>query len=407
MKEKLAKISWEVLITIIISLTGIFVSIKANNISKLQTEIARCSALPTIEVDEKIQECSGVGWEESSIIEISNLSGQMNNYQAEAISFLTCGYFASDTAEYMVVDIPILNYYLVNIREGTITGLIETKDTAGNYNKIKKLQNVIRKINSENESGQSIDTIIQTYLKISYTDLLNEKHTSYYLLDPTSEKMIDSETGQTQFENFNTLTKENLCISMDRIDKLSVNDLIEIIEEIICMDKHVSSNQEMGTLEKEKTKTMNESIFTTLLGAVIGLFGTILGGWLANKYANRQRTKFAASVLYNDLKSIERYLTRERSSVNLRYSDNWQNLVSDCAFLKSEDLKLLYMIYDEVYNYNYLYKCKEKVGSVRKEDIHSYAKLKQIMLGIPKGDLDAEKYSVKYEKLIQLLEQAS
>ena len=87
MKEKLGKIKWEVLITIIISLTGVFIAIKANNISKLQAEIARSSALPNIGVDEKIQECSDVSWEESSIIEMSNLSGKMNNYQAETITF--------------------------------------------------------------------------------------------------------------------------------------------------------------------------------------------------------------------------------------------------------------------------------------------------------------------------------
>lgn len=407
MKEKLGKIKWEVLITIIISLTGVFIAIKANNISKLQAEIARSSALPNIGVDEKIQECSDVSWEESSIIEISNLSGKMNNYQAETITFLTCGYFASDTAEYVVVDIPIVNYYLVNIREGATTGLIETKTSAGNYNKIKNLQAAIRKFNNENENGQSIDTYIQTYLKISYTDLLNEKQTSYYLLDPTSEKMIDSEVGQTQFESYNTLATENLCINTNRVDEVSVNEMIEIIEEIACLGELNPPNQDMGTSEESKMKILNEPIFTTLIGAVIGLFGTILGGWLANRNANRQQTKFAASVLYNDLMSIERYLINERSSVNLRYSDNWQNLVADCSFLRNEDLELLYLIYDEVYNFNYLYKCKEKVGAVRKEDIHSYITLKQIMFDTSKGHPDAEKHSAKYEKLIQLLARSS
>ena len=320
---------------------------------------------------------------------------------------MTCGYFASDTADYVVVDIPIVNYYLVNIREGATTGLIETKTSAGNYNKIKNLQAAIRKFNNENENGQSIDTYIQTYLKISYTDLLNEKQTSYYLLDPTSEKMIDSEVGQTQFESYNTLATENLCINTNRVDEVSVNEMIEIIEEIACLGELNPPNQDMGTSEESKMKILNEPIFTTLIGAVIGLFGTILGGWLANRNANRQQTKFAASVLYNDLMSIERYLINERSSVNLRYSDNWQNLVADCSFLRNEDLELLYLIYDEVYNFNYLYKCKEKVGAVRKEDIHSYITLKQIMFDTSKGHPDAEKHSAKYEKLIQLLAQSS
>lgn len=41
MKKKWDGIKWEVVITFVISLTSIFVAIKANNISKMQTEIAR------------------------------------------------------------------------------------------------------------------------------------------------------------------------------------------------------------------------------------------------------------------------------------------------------------------------------------------------------------------------------
>ena len=79
MKEKWGRIKWEIVITFVISLTSIFVAIKANNISKMQAEIARNSALPMIEVEQKIKEGNDIGWEESSVIEISNLSGKMNN----------------------------------------------------------------------------------------------------------------------------------------------------------------------------------------------------------------------------------------------------------------------------------------------------------------------------------------
>ena len=73
MKEKLGKIKWEVAITIIVSLSSVFVAIKANNIYKMQAEIAKNSALPMIEVDEKVEESSWGDWDKSSIVEISNL----------------------------------------------------------------------------------------------------------------------------------------------------------------------------------------------------------------------------------------------------------------------------------------------------------------------------------------------
>ena len=38
MKEKWGRIKWEIVITFVISLTSIFVAIKANNISKMQAK---------------------------------------------------------------------------------------------------------------------------------------------------------------------------------------------------------------------------------------------------------------------------------------------------------------------------------------------------------------------------------
>lgn len=99
----MGKSKWEIIIAAIISLTSVFVAIKANDISKMQAEIARNSGLPSFNIDEKIEESDGFGWKESSIIEISNLAGKMNNYQAEVITFLHCGYFGSELVEYEYV----------------------------------------------------------------------------------------------------------------------------------------------------------------------------------------------------------------------------------------------------------------------------------------------------------------
>lgn len=398
MERTLGKINWEVIITIIIGLTGVFVAIKANSIAQMQALIARNSALPTIGVDEKIQECMGVSWKESSIIEISNLSGKMNNYQAEAITFLHCNYFASDTAEYIAVEIPIENYYLINIREGVASGLIERKDTAGNYIKIKNLQESIRQYNYENKSGQSIDTYIQTYLRISYTDLLDEKQTLYYSLDLISEKMIATDLGKTQFDKYNTLIGKKLCIDTNRTNEVAVDGVIDTVEAIIGLGEI----NNIDILEETDMEILNEPSISTIVGSIIGFAGSILGGVFAYKIQSKKQERFAASVLYNDLMSIERYLKKERSSVNLRYSDNWQNLVSNCIFLTDESLDLIYMIYDEAYKFNYTYKCKEG-GVVMKEDIPSYEKLQKIMFDAENGYIDSLKHSVKYEMLIQTL----
>lgn len=134
-------------------------------------------------------------------------------------------------------------------------------------------------------------------------------------------------------------------------------------------------------------------MLSTIIGSIIGIVGSLLGGWAAYWLEKRSQKRFAATVLYNDLMSIKRYLASEKSSVNLRYSNNWQDMVADCSFLKKENIEKIYLIYDEVYNFNYIYQFKEKEGSFKKEDIDSYLKIKNEM-----SDTSAE-----YNKLIENL----
>ena len=73
---------WEILITIIISITSIFLAIKANEMTKIQTEVARNSSLPNIQVVEKNLINEKTGKTDDSIIQISNLNGRLNNYES-------------------------------------------------------------------------------------------------------------------------------------------------------------------------------------------------------------------------------------------------------------------------------------------------------------------------------------
>lgn len=104
----------------------------------------------------------------------------------------------------------------------------------------------------------------------------------------------------------------------------------------------------------------------------------------------KSRVSFAAAILYNDLRSIEKYLKYEGGSVNLRYSENWQYIISHCSFLMADEVEFIYKIYDKAYNYNYHYKLKERMGIVTKEDIDSYTKLKREMFDTSKGYIDLE-----------------
>ena len=121
----------------------------------------------------------------------------------------------------------------------------------------------------------------------------------------------------------------------------------------------------------------------------------------SNNTQSSERTSFNATLLYNELKHIEDYLAHERSSVNLRYSNDWQHIVGKCSFLKNEEVAWIYMIYDKVYNFNYRYRLKERAGGVNKESIDSYKKLQQDMFDTTKGYPDFQKHSEKYNELLE------
>lgn len=144
---------------------------------------------------------------------------------------------------------------------------------------------------------------------------------------------------------------------------------------------------------------------TSLVPALIGGVCTLIGGVFVYRKQNESQIKHAASVLYYDLKSIEKYLRTERSSVNIRYFREWQLIVAECTFLRADDIELLYKVYDLVYDYDYHYKLKEEHGTVVKEDISQYEELKKNMFYSSKEGLNMDRYNSEYTRLLETLKQ--
>lgn len=403
MKEKFVKIKWEVVITAIISLTGIFVTIKANEIYDLQAKIARYSAFPSIEIDELIEENSEFGLKES-VIEVSNLSGKMNNYQTEIVSFLHCEYLDDELMVFENVDIPIEGYYMVGIREGVTIGIIEKKHTMDNYSKIENLKKLILQYNKKNENDQCINAKVESYLKVSYLDLLNEKQIFYYLINPVSVTMIDLQYGEEQFDKHQKLSKNGFSINPNRVDEILISEVLNIIKNILSLENNNLADRSINMKVNTKMNILNEPAINILIGVVFGIIASVLSGWMVFQHEKVNKERFAASILYNDLKSIEEYLKSERSFVNLRYSNNWQEIVAKCSFLNFDEVTWIYFVYNETYNYNYHYQLKEKIGVVKKEEINSYMELQKKIFDISKGHIDQNKISEEYEELLKKLQ---
>lgn len=109
-----------------------------------------------------------------------------------------------------------------------------------------------------------------------------------------------------------------------------------------------------------------------VVSALIGGIFTLIGGFFAYRIEEIRRTRHAASVLYYDLKSIEDYIKSNNNIVDIRYFEAWQTMTAECTFLDADNVKLLYKIYDLVYDYDYSYRGREK-----DDEVPQYEKLKR------------------------------
>ncbi|MDG5852447.1 hypothetical protein [Clostridium beijerinckii] len=135
----------------------------------------------------------------------------------------------------------------------------------------------------------------------------------------------------------------------------------------------------MLPLKQQEYKSSYFEVIGALVGSFLAITGAVWTQRRINENKEMEEAKYNARIIYNDLKSIEKYLDKERGSVNIRYFSDWQNVLAKCTFLSEDNVSYIYEIYDNVYNYNYHYHNKQKEGrNFSKEDIKEYKYLHKI-----------------------------
>ena len=118
-------------------------------------------------------------------------------------------------------------------------------------------------------------------------------------------------------------------------------------------------------------------LLSALFGAIIGGVITFWGESVYRKREDKAKQQHSASILYNDLKSIQTYLNNDFSdvNVNIRYTDEWQRYVANCAFLENHDVALLYDIYGAVYGYSTVFNEFTLLGAETQPDEQIFKQL--------------------------------
>ena len=177
-----------------------------------------------------------------------------------------------------------------------------------------------------------------------------------------------------------------------------------LIDKIVDISNADYTDNVVEMNEKEEDKSIKD-VVTTLIGVVVGAVLTYLLGTYQQSKQDKKRLAHAASILYYDLLSIEDYLINEKDNVNLRYTDDWQDIVACCICLTHQQIEYIYKIYDKTYNYNYYYRKMEKNnGIVSKKDNPYYNEIKNLLFDKPKSSTQLFPHTEKYQEILNILE---
>lgn len=167
------------------------------------------------------------------------------------------------------------------------------------------------------------------------------------------------------------------------------------IENIYGINEKNRIREQENNVDVKEYVEMNEVIVTGIMSLISALIGGIFTYRATKKSLDNEEAvnkQFSATLLYYDLKSIEKYIREKNKEVNLRYSSDWQKILTQCTFLDDENIEHIYNIYDAVYDYNEIY-AQDKKGKINEK----YKKILKLIL------LNGEEYTEQYKRIIECL----
>lgn len=321
----------------------------------------------------------------------------------------------------------ILIVVLVNLN-GFILGLfrrIEQKDKTSEHNKVAGPEKIEIKI-----ALPFFAVLLAIYGLVIFFIGENDGHNQkgYKVIvenvaeEAIDEKYIFSDGDNNRmriypvlYENYEIYIISYLCHNEDEIYIESVHQ--KIISKVEIETVYVEDIYTVGqknNMEDNKSEVKESGGSNKRIGGLFEVLSVLVIGVLmiylieVNKYKTEKRNneKFAAFVLYYDLKKIEDYLITDNRMINLQCSDEWKIMLANCLFLDNEDVLYICEIFDKIYKYNEtFFGKKDRNKNLKKEKLSLYKELKEMIFGDCYDDGNIT-YNIKYERVRDKLEQA-
>lgn len=225
----------DILVPVAVGVSAVYVAVQANHISDLQAQIAEASERPVFEIyGHAFDEPMSLGT--SAQIDIAVLDGTYSNYHSEIRTFLVCRFDRNngDLRQVEKMDIPVNNFYSFVVPSQSLYGKVESLLPFRTLGNLEDLLDGVEEYYQQ-MPDLSFSTSVESCLKISYTNLLGEQETVYFLVDSSGlgvANQISGEYGADIFQKCQDMSDNGFSLSMSMWSETPVSELLEVIDHI-------------------------------------------------------------------------------------------------------------------------------------------------------------------------------
>lgn len=216
-REKHCKLPWErwsefikkiepflrLLEIVVMLYSAIAISGYANQLTKVQVEIARADIQPDFSIQEIAYSIGGNEEEGSTVaVQVENLGGRCKNVSVKVlcgIDFSYCVDHDTKFTPFEKVRIWVPQFFSSSMKTGANEGLILTTFSKNNQKEYYEADKELLWGNSYTDVG-----LLQrnTYVWIQYDDILNEHYDCYFQVNSTSQRSLSVKDGKTIFDDY-------------------------------------------------------------------------------------------------------------------------------------------------------------------------------------------------------------
>lgn len=218
------KIFFEIFSSVILGIMGVIISISAIKVTQYQNTLAERELLPIMEIKEYLEKDEENSYLES-IIQISNVGGALYGFQSDTICILNINYLTEDLKKGTIKK-ELDGYYYYGRSTQASTGILKTIGGYNNYYNLSDLELEIMGQKYKEYGIYSLEIEIETYLRIEYYDVLDKKHTEYYRLADSTEK-IEEQEGKGFFQEYRNSS------DLFKLGTYHLEKILEYVEENI------------------------------------------------------------------------------------------------------------------------------------------------------------------------------